>query len=230
MTQEAYLLDGRTLYAITLSGETRTVPGDWVHTSALTVRDGKIIALYRGGLMSVDPITGDYKTLSSGWKQDTSMMVGGDNTILLAHGESIYAADFDGSYSLLSSDYEGISALASLGERYFVMEDRRLQEFMPMTSGWRVIRDTWHDPVSITGLGGKVYVAQADGDIYQVDPDTAECEVISRGWPSMKGIFPVGESLMVVDGTTLYKANLDGTYEVIVQGWRDPKLWAGAAS
>jgi len=60
MATEAYILDGRALYAVSADGTYRRLPGDWDGTTALARRGERVYALTSGVLMRIDPETGRY--------------------------------------------------------------------------------------------------------------------------------------------------------------------------
>jgi hypothetical protein len=223
---EAFIMDSRQLYAISLDGTWRQVPGDWFGTNALARQGDKLLALFRGELMEVDPHSGAYRTISSRWGTQTHLLAVTDSRVFIGAGPKIYEARPDGDHELLTASYEGMTALVPMGERVFVLEDHRLQELYPDDGGWRVISDSWKEAFSMVSLGGKLYLAERDGDLYEVDPDTAQARIVSREWPMFHGLATLDGHLLALSGATVYEAGLDGSYQPISQGWRHMGVFA----
>lgn len=226
MAREAFIMDSRQLYAIGLDGTWRQLPGDWYGTTALAHQGDKLLALFRGELMEVDPHSGAYRTLSTRWGEQTRLLAVTDSRVLLGVGPKIYEARPDGDHKLLAANYEGMTALVPMGERVFVLEDHRLQEFYPEDGGWRVLSDSWTEAFSMVSLGGQLYLAERDGDIYQVDPDSGEARIISREWPVFHGLATLEGHLLALSGYTVYEVGLDGSYRALSEGWRHIGVFA----
>lgn len=223
---DVYIMDSRSLYAISLDGTWRQVPGDWFGTNALARYEDRLLVLYKGELMEADPQSGAWRSVSSRWGESTNLLAVAGELILIVAGSRIYAADLQGEYKLLSADDKPISAITTLGERVFVLEGQRLQEFTPAGAGWRAVGDDWRQATALVGLGGKLYLGEQDGDIYEVDPDSGEHRLISRGWPMFLGLIAAGDQLLLLSGTTVYTLSPEGDYAALSQGWRHIGVYA----
>lgn len=229
MTTEAYILDGRALYAVNADGSYRRLPGDWDGTTALARLGERVYALTSGVLMRIDPETGRYKTLSDNWGRETRHMFAFDQFLLLIVGHHIYKVNLDGSHELLPGVFEHVNAATLLDGALYVLEGRQLTKVDPATGAWSLVQDGWADARTLVGFQGKLYLNQGDGDLYEVDPtSSSDYRLVSRGWNNIQAVFTLGGKLLLLDGRTLYEAHLDGGYATLSSDWTSVGAVCGA--
>lgn len=111
-----YVSDGEGVYAVSSSGDSRRLPGEWDNHRLVAGGDGRLYAFERNGqLYRVDPASGDATLIEGTWT-DVSAAVSLGNRLYVFAGETLFAVDpLAGTWDRLSDEWETAHAVVCDG-------------------------------------------------------------------------------------------------------------------
>jgi len=217
-----YLVDGSTLFEARLDGTSRRVLQECGESVALARLHGDVLNLEGNTVYYIHADDGTYAPISRGWQGDGLLAATASRLFLLERGVLVELND-DDTYEVIGRDFRGATHMCALGERLFVLEDGTVEEVLIEERSWRIVRQELREVTAMACAFGRVCVAQADGDILAIDPDTGELDRISDAWPNTQAMAGLGDALVVLGGGALSLLDARGEFEVISRDWLNVK-------
>ena len=206
-----YLVDSRTLYAVSLDGTwSKRGTGAW-DTRVLCANGTHLFAFENGGgLYRIEPGDGSWTKLTGDWK-DTHVAAGRGNALYAIDGGTLYSIEAEsGTWQQLGTGRWSSRQLCAVASGLVSFEaDGSVYAIDPKDGSWRALKGDWKNTRAATGAGANAYAIDG-GKVYAVDPvaDAWQAVGASSGWKPRCLISAAARLFDLEEDGTLYEISV----------------------